>query len=86
MGDGRDLEDVLPRVSVEAIIEVMVTNAQSPMRVLEALPRLVPATGTLGVMSSTQGSVSMNVNGGHEVYRASKPALNQQSSVGRVRR
>jgi hypothetical protein len=63
-----------------------VTNTLSPMRVIEALPRLVPATGTLGVMSSTQGSVSMNVNGGHEVYRASKSALNQQSSVGRVRR
>jgi NAD(P)-dependent dehydrogenase (short-subunit alcohol dehydrogenase family) len=28
-------------------------------------------------MSSTQGSVSLNVNGGHEVYRASKSALNQ---------
>lgn len=37
----------------------------------------MPETGTLGVMSSTQGSISMNVNGGHEVYRASKSALNQ---------
>jgi NAD(P)-dependent dehydrogenase (short-subunit alcohol dehydrogenase family) len=70
-------DDVLPRVSVETFTEVMVTNALSPMRVIEALYGLVPATGTLGVMSSTQGSVSMNVNGGHEVYRASKSALNQ---------
>jgi NAD(P)-dependent dehydrogenase (short-subunit alcohol dehydrogenase family) len=70
-------DDVLPRVSVETFTEVMVTNALSPMRVLEAMADLVPSTGTLGVMSSTQGSVSMNVNGGHEVYRASKSALNQ---------
>ena len=70
-------DDVLPRVSVETFTEVMVTNALSPMRVIEALSDLVPPTGTLGVMSSIQGSVSMNVNGGHEVYRASKSALNQ---------
>lgn len=70
-------DDVLARVSVETFTEVMVTNALSPMRVIEAMYDLVPDTGTLGVMSSTQGSVSMNVNGGHEVYRASKSALNQ---------
>lgn len=44
---------------------------------IEALQDLVRPTGTLGVMSSTQGSVSLNTNGGHEVYRASKSALNQ---------
>jgi len=70
-------DDVLPQVSVETFTEVMVTNALSPMRVIETMHDLVPGTGTLGVMSSIQGSVSMNVNGGHEVYRASKSALNQ---------
>ena len=35
----------------------MVTNALSPMRVIETLRDLVPGTETLGVMSSTQGSV-----------------------------
>ena len=70
-------DDALPQVAVETFTEVMVTNALSPMRVIETLHDLVPGTGTLGVMSSTQGSVSMNVNGGHEVYRASKSALNQ---------
>ena len=59
-------DDVLPQVSVETFTEVMVTNAPSPMRVIETTYDLVPETGTLGVMSSTQGSVSMNVNGGHE--------------------
>jgi len=70
-------DDVLPQVSVEAFNEVMVKNALLPMRVVEAMHDLVPSTGTLGVMSSTQGSVSMNVNAGHEVYQASKSALNQ---------
>lgn len=70
-------DDVLPHVPVETFIDLMVTNALSPVRVLDALHDLVPETGTLGVMSSTQGSIARNVNGGHEVYRASKSALNQ---------
>jgi NAD(P)-dependent dehydrogenase (short-subunit alcohol dehydrogenase family) len=54
-----------------------VTNALSPMRVVEELRSLVAPTGTIGIMSSSQGSVSLNTNGGHELYRASKSALNQ---------
>ncbi|MFG2600235.1 SDR family NAD(P)-dependent oxidoreductase [Streptomyces sp. NPDC048462] len=57
--------------------EVMVTNALSPMRVVEALRSLVGPTGTIGVMSSRQGSISLNTNGGQDVYRAAKSALNQ---------
>lgn len=64
-------------VPTEMFTEVMVTNALSPMRVIEALKDLVPPTGTLAIMSSSQGSISLNTNGGHEVYRASKSALNQ---------
>ncbi|UKD52557.1 SDR family NAD(P)-dependent oxidoreductase [Amycolatopsis sp. FU40] len=64
-------------VSTDDFVQVMVTNALSPMRVVEALQDLVPATGTIGVMSSGQGSVADNTNGGFEVYRASKSALNQ---------
>jgi NAD(P)-dependent dehydrogenase (short-subunit alcohol dehydrogenase family) len=55
----------------------MVTNALGPMRVIEALQDLVTATGLIGIMSSGQGSVGNNENGGREVYRASKAALNQ---------
>ena len=33
-------------------------------------------TGTIGVMSSGQGSVTNNENGKYEVYRGSKAALN----------
>ena len=55
----------------------MATNALSPMRVVEALGDLVQSDGTIGVMSSGQGSVANNETGGFEIYRASKSALNQ---------
>lgn len=64
-------------VSTDSFVEVMVTNALSPLRVVETLEDLVPESGTIGVMSSRQGSISQNTRGGHEVYRASKSALNQ---------
>lgn len=64
-------------VPVDMFVEVMVTNALSPMRVVESLRSLVAPTGTIGVMSSSQGSVSLNTNGGQDLYRASKSALNQ---------
>lgn len=64
-------------VSTDDFVRVMVTNALSPMRLIETLQDLVPASGSIGVMSSGQGSVADNTNGGFEVYRASKSALNQ---------
>ena len=69
--------DTIADVSTQEFAEVMVTNALGPMRVIEALQDLVTATGLIGVMSSGQGSVGNNENGGREVYRASKAALNQ---------
>jgi NAD(P)-dependent dehydrogenase (short-subunit alcohol dehydrogenase family) len=64
-------------VSTEEFIRVMVTNALGPMRAVEALQDLVPADGLIGIMSSGQGSIANNTNGGFEVYRGSKSALNQ---------
>ncbi|MDX1888299.1 SDR family NAD(P)-dependent oxidoreductase [Mycolicibacterium sp. 050158] len=60
----------------EEFTKVMVTNALGPLRVVEALQDLVTPAGTIAVMSSGQGSVANNENGGHEVYRGSKAALN----------
>ncbi|WP_030275202.1 SDR family NAD(P)-dependent oxidoreductase [Streptomyces sp. NRRL B-24484] len=57
--------------------EVMATNALGPMRVVERLRPLVAPSGTIGVMSSDQGSISLNTDGGQDLYRASKSALNQ---------
>ncbi|MGB6306686.1 MAG: SDR family NAD(P)-dependent oxidoreductase [Steroidobacteraceae bacterium] len=66
----------IPDVSTEEFVRVMITNALSPMRVIEALQDLVLPSGTIGVMSSGRGSVANNDNGQEEVYRSSKAALN----------
>ncbi|MFJ1761842.1 SDR family NAD(P)-dependent oxidoreductase [Amycolatopsis sp. NPDC088138] len=63
-------------VSTADFVDVMVTNALSPMRVIEALQDLVPTDGLIGAMSSGQGSITNNTAGSREVYRASKAALN----------
>ncbi len=63
-------------VTTDEFTRVMVTNALSPMRVIEALQDLVPAEGLIGAMSSGQGSITNNETGMREVYRGSKAALN----------
>jgi len=63
-------------VDTDEFTRVLVTNALSPMRVVEALYDRVPATGLIGVMTSGQGSIANNRNGRGDVYRASKAALN----------
>ena len=63
-------------VTTDEFMRVMVTNALSPMRVIEALQDLVPSTGLIGAMSSGQGSIANNEKGMREVYRGSKAALN----------
>jgi NAD(P)-dependent dehydrogenase (short-subunit alcohol dehydrogenase family) len=75
-GVTNDDRETIADVSNEEFVRVMITNALSPMRVIETLQDLVLPTGTIGVMSSGQGSVSNNENGNHEVYRGSKAALN----------
>ena len=70
-------DETIAEVSTEEFVRVMVTNALSPMRVIEGLQDLVSPTGMIGIMSSGQGSISNNNKGGREVYRGSKAALNQ---------
>lgn len=70
--DGETIADV----STEEFVRVMVTNALSPMRAIEAFQDLVQPAGTIGLMSSGQGSLTNNTNGNYEVYRGSKAALN----------
>ncbi len=72
----RDEHVKVGEVTTDEFMRVMVTNALSPMRVIEALQGSVPATGMIGVMSSGQGSITNNVTGMREVYRGSKAALN----------
>ncbi len=67
-------QETVAAVSTEAFVHVMVTNALSPLRVVEAFSPLV--AGSIAVMSSGLGSVADNESGGWEVYRASKAAVN----------
>jgi NAD(P)-dependent dehydrogenase (short-subunit alcohol dehydrogenase family) len=66
----------IDQVSAEEFTRIMITNTFSPLRAIGALDGLVAADGVIAVMSSALGSVSGNENGGWEVYRASKAALN----------
>lgn len=75
-GVKNDDRETIADVSTEEFVRVMVTNALSPMRAIETFADLVRPTGTIGAMSSGQGSVANNSNGHYEVYRASKAALN----------
>ena len=72
----RDPSAPIAQISTEEFIHVMVTNALGPMRAIETLGELVTDAGLLGIMSSGQGSVANNEQGGRELYRASKAALN----------
>lgn len=75
-GVKNDDKETIADVSTDEFVRVMVTNALSPMRVVEALQDVVLPAGAIAVMSSGQGSVANNLNGNYEVYRGSKAALN----------
>ena len=75
-GTANDERETIGDVTTDEFVRVMVTNALSPLRVVERLQDLVPPTGLIGVMSSGQGSVANNETGMREVYRGSKAALN----------
>jgi NAD(P)-dependent dehydrogenase (short-subunit alcohol dehydrogenase family) len=67
------------KASAEEIGALMFTNAIAPIRLARHLAGHVRAgTGILAFTSSTMGSVALNT-GGHELYRASKAALNSLS-------
>ncbi|VVE65298.1 3-oxoacyl-ACP reductase [Pandoraea captiosa] len=72
-----DPTQTIGEVPTQDFVNLMITNALSPMRVVERFCELVSETGLIGVMSSGQGSVADNESGQREVYRGSKAALNQ---------
>ena len=73
---GIGTRDMVAEISSDEFIRMMVTNALSPLRIVETFHDLVVPTGTIGIMSSGQGSITNNENGNYEIYRASKAALN----------
>lgn len=67
------------QATAEEIGALMFTNAIAPIRLARhLLDRLRPGGGVLAFTSSVMGSVAENA-GGHELYRASKAALNSLS-------
>lgn len=58
------------------LAEIMLTNTFGPVRLARRLMSHLEAGGTCCFMSSHRGSVALNVEGGLELYRASKVALN----------
>jgi len=75
-GTAGNEDTTIGAVSTAEFIEVMVTNALSPLRVIETLADLVTPAGVIGAMSSGQGSITNNATGRRELYRGSKAALN----------
>ena len=75
-GVATQAHDPLHAVPRDVAAQVYLTNAVSPICFAEAfLDRLAPG-GSIALMSSILGSVSLNETGGWETYRASKAALN----------
>ncbi len=57
--------------------EIMLTNTFGPIRLAHRLlDRFTEAAGTYAFMSSHRGSIAINLEGGLELYRASKVSLN----------
>jgi NAD(P)-dependent dehydrogenase (short-subunit alcohol dehydrogenase family) len=64
------------KATAEETGALMFTNAIAPIRLARSLaPHVRPGTGVVAFTSSVMGSVAVNP-GGHELYRASKAALN----------
>lgn len=75
-GISRGVEDNVSTIETEDFIDLMVTNALSPLRTITTLLPAVRTGGTIAVMSSGLASVANNTDGKWEVYRASKASLN----------
>ena len=63
------------QVDAKDFLDMMLTNALSPMRVVEAFHDIVAENGAIAVMSSEIGSIT-NCYGFWELYSSSKAALN----------
>ncbi len=71
-GAHQPVHDVPP----DTAASVFLTNAHAPLVFAELFQDLLAPGGTMAFMTSRLGSVGGNTDGGWEVYRASKAALN----------
>lgn len=74
-GIARAIDGSPAGVSEADFLDMMLTNAFSPVRAVELLHDLVPPRGTVAIMSSELGSIA-NATGGWQLYASSKAALN----------
>lgn len=69
-------DEVLGSIDFDSIRTQMEINAYAPLRVAQALLKLIPAGGKIANITSRMGSIADNDSGGRYGYRASKAALN----------
>jgi NAD(P)-dependent dehydrogenase (short-subunit alcohol dehydrogenase family) len=74
-GIARAIEATPVGVTEQDFLDMMLTNALSPVRAVELLGDLVPADGVIAVMSSELGSIT-DSTGSWQLYSSSKAALN----------
>jgi NAD(P)-dependent dehydrogenase (short-subunit alcohol dehydrogenase family) len=74
-GIARAINATPASVDEQDFLDMMLTNALSPVRAVELLGDLVPAGGVVAVMTSELGSIT-NSNGSWQIYSSSKAALN----------
>lgn len=74
-GIARAIEASPASASEADFLDMMLTNAFSPVRAVELLRDVLPADGTIAIMSSELGSIT-NATGSWQLYASSKAALN----------
>jgi NAD(P)-dependent dehydrogenase (short-subunit alcohol dehydrogenase family) len=74
-GIARAINATPASVDEQDFLDMMLTNALSPVCAVELLGDLVPAGGVVAVMTSELGSIT-NSNGSWQIYSSSKAALN----------
>jgi NAD(P)-dependent dehydrogenase (short-subunit alcohol dehydrogenase family) len=74
-GIARAIEESPSSASEQDFLDMMLTNAFSPVRAAEVLSDLVPQGGTIAIMTSELGSIE-NASGFWQLYSSSKAALN----------
>jgi NAD(P)-dependent dehydrogenase (short-subunit alcohol dehydrogenase family) len=62
-------------VRPDEFADLMLVNVLAPLRIVDRYADLVRPEGTVAVMSSSLGSITLNESGGYEAYRTSKAAL-----------
>ena len=70
------LHQSVTQATDEEFAGIMLTNTFGPIRLAHRLLDRLNDTGTYAFMSSHRGSTAINLEGGLELYRASKAALN----------